>query len=1203
MKEKKNVILGFDLGVGSVGWAIVDSETNDIIKLGSRLFNEPELAADRRGFRGIRRLIRRRQYRNDKFYRLILKYKNIFGFGNRKDIEQMFVKLNRKYSNILELKILSLNKQINVQELAWLLHDYLENRGYFYEDVDSLEEIEKNDVKTTLFPSQILFNFYKKYGTAKSFNSYIDDEFRYNFSNKNWLHELNKLFEIQKTDANFINDYLKIFTAIRPYAKGPGSINSYSEYGRFKYKDNKLVEAYSNIWEKTIGKCSIFPLELRAAKNCASHEIFNILNELNNLKNTIYPDWRLTKENKLLILNDLLNEFSTSKTYKGLKTKTLIPFLEAYCLNNNLPFSLEELNKIDNQGFTGFKYNKETTKPEFVEIRNIFEIIRVLAELDINTTVLNFNDNLVKQYYQSNLKYEPATWITLFNKIVDTLNNFKDKENRIEKLNGFKELFVSIFNDITNEKLINIIEILATNKKIKSSATASLSLKALNLFWPEMLSTNSNFEQLKFNPKFFNKEDSKNNFEQTGKYINLKNLDNQIIPTSVKATIREAIGIFNKIKKLYSSEFNITKVVVELAREKNDKEQRDTITKINNINKKRKEDAIKLVNDLEPNLFDKGVIEKKAFKVFLYQQQDGRDPYSGQFMNLPELIKNDNYCEIDHILPYSKSANDSISNKVLVLKSSNQIKGNRIPYDYFQNTVLENGWNWQKYKNWAYKVILNGDLAKFSNKNQRIQKYNNLVKEKFDEYDQLDFLSRNLNDTRYATKYFRDLLGNYSKNHNDEFRVICMNGSVTSYFRKKACLIKDRDDYSHHAQDASIIAIIANKSKSIFNLLLHDDRQISYMSKDGTIRLMDKETGEIIEEDLSPEDPRFNKTDLAIQDIAETINEKIANTIGDVMFSRKTVIKTNPSISDQTIYGYRKISEDSDEILQIQKLNLFEVDAKNKKSKENVKLSDFFGENPKLRENLLIYKSHKSEYEKLNNIYMQYKEKNEKAPFTAYMKDLTNIAPEIFTANLINNYMSNGKVVVFDPTSKKQTFVKHLKYFFPKTKNMQNVLLNKKQKNKSFYENLNSIGALVYINKKGTYDFIGINALLLKFNMKNGVINYLDENIYDLATINAYKVLKNIDVSSKPVHYLFVNGTILQKKSDNNLFIVVGMVPSNGTIELKCISMSNANYFSIPADENGKRPIKRIRLSINSIMNEYIVCSVDVLGNIYKPQN
>ena len=299
-------------------------------------------------------------------------------------------------------------------------------------------------------------------------------------------------------------------------------------------------------------------------------------------------------------------------------------------------------------------------------------------EFGINTNVLTFNDDLVKQYYQSDLKYEPTTWITLFNRIVDTLNNFKDKENRIEKLNILKELFKSIFNDIKDEKLANIIEAIAINKKIKSSTTASLSLKALNLFWPEMLNTNSNFEQLKFNPSFFNKEDYKDNFEQTGKYINLKSLDNQIIPPSVKATIREAISIFNKIKKLYSNEFNITKVVVELAREKNDKEQRDTITKINNINKKRKEDAIKLVNDLVPNLFDKESIEKKAFKVFLYQQQDGWDPYSGQFMNLPELIKNDNYCEIDHILPYSKSANDSISNKVLVLKSSNQIKGNRI---------------------------------------------------------------------------------------------------------------------------------------------------------------------------------------------------------------------------------------------------------------------------------------------------------------------------------------------------------------------------------------------------------------------------------------------------------------------------------------------------------------------------------------------
>lgn len=1197
MKEKKNVILGFDLGVGSVGWAIVDSETNDIIKLGSRLFNEPELAADRRGFRGIRRLIRRRQYRNDKFYHLILKYKNIFGFGNRKDIEQMFVKLNRKYSNILELKILSLNKQINVRELVWLLHDYLENRGYFYEDVDSLEEIEKNDVKTTLFPSQILFNFYKKYGTAKSFNSYIDDEFRYNFSNKNWLHELNKLFEIQKTDANFINDYLKIFTAIRPYAKGPGSINSYSEYGRFKYKDNKLVEAYSNIWEKTIGKCSIFPSELRAVKNCASHEIFNILNELNNLKNSEYLDWRLTKENKLVILNDLLNEFSTSKSYKGLKAKTFIPFLETYCLNNNLPFSLDELNKIDNQGFNGFKYDKETTKPEFVEIRNIFEIIRVLAEFGINTNVLTFNDDLVKQYYQSDLKYEPTTWITLFNRIVDTLNNFKDKENRIEKLNILKELFESIFNDIKDEKLANIIEAIAINKKIKASTTASLSLKALNLFWPEMLNTNSNFEQLKFNPSFFNKEDYKDNFEQTGKYINLKSLDNQIIPPSVKATIREAISIFNKIKKLYSNEFNITKVVVELAREKNDKEQRDTITKINNINKKRKEDAIKLVNDLEPNLFDKESIEKKAFKVFLYQQQDGRDPYSGQFMNLPELIKNDNYCEIDHILPYSKSANDSISNKVLVLKSSNQIKGNRIPYDFFQNTVLENGWNWQEYKNWAYKVILNGDLAKFSNKNQRIQKYNNLVKEKFDEYDQLDFLSRNLNDTRYTTKYFRDLLKNYSKNHNDEFRVICMNGSVTSYFRKKSCLIKDRDDYSHHAQDASIIAIIANKSKSIFNLLLHDDRQISYMSKDGTIRLMDKETGEIIEEDLSPEDPRFNKTDLAIQDIAETINEKIANTIGDVMFSRKTVIKTNPSISDQTIYGYRKISEDSDEILQIQKLNLFEVDTKNKKFKENAKLSDFFGENPKLRENLLIYKSHKSEYEKLNNIYMQYNEKNEKAPFTTYMKDLTNIAPEIFTANLINNYMSNGKVVVFDPTSKKQTFVKHLKYFFPKTKNMQNVLLNKKQKNKSFYENLKSIGVLIYKNNKDKYEIIGINALLCKFN-NNAKINYLDEKNYNNSILQKIKTSKNIPLENAPIDILFSNGTLLKNKSNEQIFIITGFAPSLSTIEIKPIFMSTTKYLKII--KNKKSATTRMIFTINSLFDKFEIVNLDVIGNLFE---
>ncbi|WP_318025088.1 RRXRR domain-containing protein [Mycoplasmopsis arginini] len=68
--NKKDVTIGFDLGIASVGWSIIDNKTNDILKLGSRLFQEREKAEDRRNFRNIRRRIRRRKYKKEKFINL-----------------------------------------------------------------------------------------------------------------------------------------------------------------------------------------------------------------------------------------------------------------------------------------------------------------------------------------------------------------------------------------------------------------------------------------------------------------------------------------------------------------------------------------------------------------------------------------------------------------------------------------------------------------------------------------------------------------------------------------------------------------------------------------------------------------------------------------------------------------------------------------------------------------------------------------------------------------------------------------------------------------------------------------------------------------------------------------------------------------------------------------------------------------------------
>ncbi|MDC8914718.1 hypothetical protein, partial [Metamycoplasma hyosynoviae] len=94
--EKEKITIGLDLGVGSVGWSIIDSN-NKVVDLGSRLFDEPNLALDRRAFRSRRRMIRRKAYRNNKFYKLVLKYPDIFNVKTKEELQQIIKNVNHKY--------------------------------------------------------------------------------------------------------------------------------------------------------------------------------------------------------------------------------------------------------------------------------------------------------------------------------------------------------------------------------------------------------------------------------------------------------------------------------------------------------------------------------------------------------------------------------------------------------------------------------------------------------------------------------------------------------------------------------------------------------------------------------------------------------------------------------------------------------------------------------------------------------------------------------------------------------------------------------------------------------------------------------------------------------------------------------------------------------------------------------------------------
>jgi CRISPR-associated endonuclease Csn1 len=155
--------------------------------------------------------------------------------------------------------------------------------------------------------------------------------------------------------------------------------------------------------------------------------------------------------------------------------------------------------------------------------------------------------------------------------------------------------------------------------------------------------------------------------------------------------------------------------------------------------------------------------------------------------------------EIEHILPFSQTLDDSLNNKTVSMRQANRIKGNRTPWEARHDFEAQG---------WHYPSI----LARAENmaKNKRYR-FGEDGLEKW--LDGKDFAARALNDTRHLSKVAFEYL-----------KLICPNtrvipGKMTSKLAYHFGLYrilhpegrneKNRNDHRHHAVDACVIAVTA----------------------------------------------------------------------------------------------------------------------------------------------------------------------------------------------------------------------------------------------------------------------------------------------------------------------------------------------------------------------------------------------------------
>lgn len=161
----------------------------------------------------------------------------------------------------------------------------------------------------------------------------------------------------------------------------------------------------------------------------------------------------------------------------------------------------------------------------------------------------------------------------------------------------------------------------------------------------------------------------------------------------------------------------------------------------------------------------------------MYEQQNGKSAYTLQPLDLNRVIKDPSYTEIDHIIPISISLDDSQNNKVLALRSENQMKGNLTPFlAYSSNKFQGMGCSYSEYKT---NVL--------SNKNIPYRKRLNLLNEEdiIKEDIAKKFINRNLVDTSYACRVVLNTLSNYFKDNEIDTKVHTINGELLIFLERK----------------------------------------------------------------------------------------------------------------------------------------------------------------------------------------------------------------------------------------------------------------------------------------------------------------------------------------------------------------------------------------------------------------------------------
>lgn len=759
MLPKLKYRLALDMGTNSIGWCLLKLNKNfspeAIIKMGVRIFSDGRNPKDGTSLAVTRRLARQIRRRRD---RLLKRKSNLLKALVKHQFFPYDEQERKKCVTLdpYEVRRRGLSEQLSGKEFARALFHMNQRRGF-----KSNRKVDKNDKESGALKQAITILDKKlQEESSQTLGEWLAKRHQAGLSVRARLRNgktKDKYYDFYASRSMIEHEFEALWA--KQSAFNPQLFNNAA------YDELKDILLFQRPLKPVLcGRCSLIPEESRAPLAIPSTQLFRIYQEVNNLRIVLTDLTRLP-------LNKQQRDQIVDLLIKG-KNASFSAMIKTLKLQHGSSFNLEDIKRKNlNGNKTAFELSKDDL---FGQAWHEFS--------------LEQQDIIVDRLLNEPSEHELVQWLTEYcdidsikaQKIADSISVLPEGYGHLSKT-AIDRILPKLMEDvITYDQAVRLAGFESHSELSHAEQTGEI-MSSLP-YYGEPLRRHVAFE--KINPR--------NDEERFGKIAN---------PT-VHIGLNQLRKVVNSLIKRYG---NPTEIVIEVARDlKLSRKQKADLQKEQADRQKRNkewiEEACRAIGR-NPESLDRSKKRELSQKMQLWSELNADATnrccsYTGQQISIDKLLSDE--VEIEHILPYSRTLDDSLNNKTVCIRKANRDKGNRTPYEAF---------GMQKESGYDYDAILQRASHMPKNKALRFAKdgYEYWLK------NNKDFLARALNDTAYLSRISKEYLSLICPpNH---VRVIP--GRMTALLRKTFGLNKlisnstekNRDDHRHHALDAAVIGI------------------------------------------------------------------------------------------------------------------------------------------------------------------------------------------------------------------------------------------------------------------------------------------------------------------------------------------------------------------------------------------------------------